>query len=230
MILSCPACQTRYLVPDAAIGPNGRQVRCASCRHSWFEGPPVLDLAPRIEPSEADSGAVPIPPPMPPMFAEEPPVAVADAGPVDDPDFRPRRNPAKLWTIAAVATAVLLLAALGAVMAFGSPALLAQLGLPVSQAVKLDIVGDASRRTMESGNELLEVKGRITNPTDGAQPVPDIRAELRDASGRTVYSWTIARPVDRLPAGGTADFDSAAVDVPRGASALNLSFADRVAN
>lgn len=228
MILSCPACQTRYLVPDAAIGPNGRQVRCASCRHSWFEGPPVLDLAPRIESEVGDQGAVPVAPPMPPAFAEEAPVAVADAD--GTPSARPRRNPAKLWTIAAVAAAVLLLAALGAVMAFGSPAFLARLGLPVAQAVKLDIVGDASRRTMESGNELLEVKGRITNPTDAAQPVPDIRAELRDASGRTVYSWTIARPVDRLPAGGTADFDSAAVDVPRGASALNLSFADRVAN
>lgn len=188
----------------------------------------MLDLAPRIESEVGDQGAVPVAPPMPPAFAEEAPVAVADAD--EMPSARPRRNPAKLWTIAAVAAAVLLLAALGAVMAFGSPAFLARLGLPVAQAVKLDIVGDASRRTMESGNELLEVKGRITNPTDAAQPVPDIRAELRDASGRTVYSWTIARPVDRLPAGGTADFDSAAVDVPRGASALNLSFADRVAN
>lgn len=39
MILTCPACQTRYVVKDGAIPPGGRQVRCASCKHSWHQDP-----------------------------------------------------------------------------------------------------------------------------------------------------------------------------------------------
>ena len=44
MILTCPACGTQYVVKDGAIPPQGRQVRCASCKHSWHQDP---------EPSEA---------------------------------------------------------------------------------------------------------------------------------------------------------------------------------
>ena len=39
MILTCPACQTRYVVKDGTIPPSGRQVRCASCKHSWHQDP-----------------------------------------------------------------------------------------------------------------------------------------------------------------------------------------------
>ncbi|MCW1383045.1 zinc-ribbon domain-containing protein [Novosphingobium sp. KCTC 2891] len=42
MIIACPACSTRYVVPDSAIGVEGRTVRCAKCRHSWYQHGPEL--------------------------------------------------------------------------------------------------------------------------------------------------------------------------------------------
>ncbi len=37
MQIACPACHTRYAVPETAIGAHGRTVRCAKCRHSWYQ-------------------------------------------------------------------------------------------------------------------------------------------------------------------------------------------------
>lgn len=77
MIIACPACTTRYVVPDSAIGADGRTVRCAKCRHSWFQDGPVLDLA---EVAAAPTAALattapprsPSPSPQPAPSFEEP--------------------------------------------------------------------------------------------------------------------------------------------------------------
>lgn len=58
MILTCPNCGTQYVVKDGAIPPQGRQVRCASCRHSWHqdaEEPTELRLTAEAEVDEADA-------------------------------------------------------------------------------------------------------------------------------------------------------------------------------
>lgn len=61
MILTCPSCGTQYVVKDGAIPPEGRQVRCASCKHSWHqegEGSAGFEPAPpeAIEPEPAAPG------------------------------------------------------------------------------------------------------------------------------------------------------------------------------
>ncbi len=35
MELACPSCRTHFRVPEGALGPRGRQVRCGACGHVW---------------------------------------------------------------------------------------------------------------------------------------------------------------------------------------------------
>ena len=72
MILTCPACDTKYVVKDGAIPPQGRQVRCASCKHSWHQDPELVLAEPASE-TEIDFGG---PPPPQPEAAEQPVVEV----------------------------------------------------------------------------------------------------------------------------------------------------------
>jgi predicted Zn finger-like uncharacterized protein len=221
MILSCPSCQTRYVVPDSAIGASGRQVRCAQCRHSWFQEPPE---------SRAEAPRQPAPgfPGPPPQRAAPPPPAQAEPDPdgydpfAPEPPFRPRRNPARMWTILAVAAALLMIAAAAGIHYFGIPGLGAQRagGTPL----RLEAM-TIQRRTLESGNILLLVSGRITNRAEDPQPVPPIQAEMKDRQGRVVYAWTIAPPVSELSPGQTATFNSAETGVPTTAGSISLDFA-----
>lgn len=237
MILSCPECRTRYVVPDSAVGPSGRQVRCAACRHSWFQEPTPLDLPerPSIDAGAGEPAQSFTPPPV---IANRAPIEPAPDFVPDDydafaptPPFRPRRNPAKRWTIAAILVATLLMAGVLAVQFFGTPTfvtgLLARAGLPGGQIdvpLLLEVPRKPERRELPSGNELFALTGRVVNPTDATQRVPDILAELRDAQGRVVYGWTITPPKRTIEPRGKIEFDSAEIDVPKGSKKLNLSF------
>ncbi len=255
MILTCPACDTRYVVPDGAVGATGRQVRCANCKTSWFQEPTrsaaqpgtAAAPAPETRRSVAATAPPPPPPPPPPPVREQidapsvtpmpaPAAAVSPAsmlGPreVDgdynafahEPPFRPRRNPARMWTLVAAVAAILMLGGVAAISYFGVP----MMGGEARAAAKALVIVPArkpDRTSLESGNELLTVFGRVVNTSEINQSVPPIKAELLDAQGRVVYSWAISAPVAELGPGGSTNFNSAVMDVPRNARRLNLTF------
>lgn len=40
MLISCPNCATNFSVPDKALAPQGRTLKCAKCGHKWFQAVP----------------------------------------------------------------------------------------------------------------------------------------------------------------------------------------------
>jgi predicted Zn finger-like uncharacterized protein len=211
MQLTCPNCGATYDVPENAIGPNGRKIRCRACETSWHEAPrgtatplPPIGAAPSI---------------AEPMIAE-PETAAAEAEEAPQPR---RRGP---WLLLLLVVLVVGLGVAAAAMLFGSQQVASRLGLaPNSVPLGIAITRQPDWRQIGGGSQYFAVSGRIWNPTRQEQAVPDIRAELKDRQGKRVYSWTITRPVARLGPGQEATFDGAAVDVPEASANVSVSFA-----
>ncbi len=85
MIITCPTCSTSYSVDPAAIGHEGKTVRCSSCANTWLQMPESA-AAPQAAP-EAAPEAVAQPPAPPAAPASQPaPPAVPEPEPEPEPE------------------------------------------------------------------------------------------------------------------------------------------------
>ncbi len=270
MIISCPACSTRYVVPDGAIGVDGRTVRCAKCRHSWFQDGPVLDLSAQSGAAHPQAAPPPVSPPAAPPTQPQPepaaPVAEAEgntaqpvsaAAPVDDtpplgsiddvrappvypdptprddgddpyssfahePPFRARRNPARMWSLAAAIFALVAMGAIAATAWYGLPSWMPFASPTFAEeqpGLKLDFPGKRQdRHRLPNGTWYFGASGSITNISDTSRSVPSVLIVLRDGRGRIVYSAEVMPPKRVLAPGESVSINEALIDVPKSAT------------
>ena len=196
MIVTCPACRTRYLVDERALGgPSGRTVRCANCGNTWHQrsGPePALPLAANAEPLRAEP-----PLEMPPRPA-----------PASVPPPRRRGGSGAVWLVLIVVIAALIAAAI-----FGRRQVMAllpqtapvydHLGLLVTCS-QSELKIDNIRPTPSGGGFVIE--GKVTNVGNISCAVPRLHVALRDASRREVQAKTITPLHSRLKPGEAEHF------------------------
>jgi len=72
MLISCPNCATNFSVPDKALQPSGRTLKCAKCGHKWFQSPAQAEHDFGLDEDSFPPPPSPAPEPRPMFSAPEP--------------------------------------------------------------------------------------------------------------------------------------------------------------
>ena len=248
MLIVCPSCESEFAIDPALLRPNGRKLRCASCREVFF-----------IDAPDDEDG-----------FDEEDPVAaslarrmrgVDEAGPeiaVDAHNLRPAAHgaggrgvglPHRLTGAVAglfngiggalrrlPLTPIFAMLLLGIVIGglIGRESVVRQLpataqlyemaGMPVNLR-GLELMEVRSERTREDDGEYLTVYGTIVNRTDRSHMVPPVAVILRAETGQSVYSWSVEADRRTLHPGENVGFRARLVAPPPEARQVLVRFA-----
>lgn len=195
MIVTCPACSTRYLVDPRALGSAGRTVRCANCANTWHQVPPE-DFPQSVELLPDDIGASLSNPRFPPPALLPPPRAAII-------------TPWRLLTALIVVGIIAAFVARASVVAFWPPAakLYSMVGLAVKpSALGLEFRKTSPRRDVENGVPVLIVEGEVANISNTAVDVPNLKVVLSDRNGNEVQSWSFSVTEPRLMPGASEPF------------------------
>ena len=236
MIITCPSCATRYEIPPKHLGPAGRMVRCTNCAHRWFVPHEATDQAEQAD--STDSGE---PSAVPTASGDQPvPPPPLDRAPELHPGERTgnsRREPAASRSTAAtlgwLAVLLLLLILTGLVLGRNEVVALApqtapiyqRMGLPVTQAIGLELSGIVSERLADDDREVLRITGTVRNVAGIEREVPDLRVALLDAERNEVLVREIEPPQAVLADGASTRFSVDLDDLPAVARNFSVTFA-----
>lgn len=232
MIVTCPACETRYLVDEAELGGEaGRRVRCASCGNLWHYSAEAaaIHLAVAAITAELTATQAAARPATPSVASNAPPApglraepgtqvhsfVAAAAAPVRPaatpmpyvPPQRPAAGGTWLATLALVATlAMIVILGRDNLIALYPP--IAGLYRTLHMAAPTGTGSLQITSTVTHEADRLTVAGDIVNTSRQPQPLTRLRVTLRDGARRSLEVRFIAPPMALLPPGLTAYYST----------------------
>lgn len=256
MQIACPACASEYEIPTDRVGAEGRSVRCAACRETWFISPDDVATAQIAEAMaamsagagnrsedqaaldaweaaladeglEAETAPEPAPEPTAPVAERPRPAAKRPK-----PARRTRRlgafGSAAAACVSLVAVAGLALVARSTVVRAmpQTASLYASIGLPVNLR-GIDLRDVVAFQTVgEGGVGQLVVEGDLVGVDRDAKPVPAIAIEVRDGRDQTIYRWSIPAPRPTMGDGERARFRASLSAPPAQGRSVQVRFAE----
>ena len=229
MLIVCPSCASEYMIDPGRLGGEGRTVRCAGCKSTWFvtaagEEPEAADAeAGENAPDASDADAVENAARLADQLESlgEPSVETEPDGQdawtpalPAPPELAGSARASRLSALAVPSLALLVCLALAAAVwgrgavvrvAPATAALYAGIGLPVNlrglefRGVRSEVVGAGT-------DAVLVVEGEIANISGRDAAVPPIEIGLQAAEGQMLYRWSNEPPAQSLKEGDALSF------------------------
>lgn len=226
MIVSCPACSTRFEVDESLLGDRSPKLRCGKCRHEWA-----------FQPSDAAEELA-----NPGLRADALKVEPAPRGTTSNsirpspPSRRKRSRSPSMglvigWALLLVFVTIVLGSALlfrdSVVEAVPQMARLYELveGPPPPPGAGLTLENVVSVRKRVEGQRVLFIEGEVLNVANRVVRVPDVAAMLVDTEGRQLSVWRITPEAAELTPGESTRFQTSIRDIPPDGANISIDFA-----
>lgn len=242
MLIACPSCASEYRIDADKVGMEGRSVRCAACRETWFLTPADVLAGHEAELADhADANDDPV-------TAEAWEEATASVRAAANSPAPSAKRAAKAASRAgqvrrglsggslSLAFGLTLLAALPLVCLARTSvvraipqtaALFARVGLPVNlRGIEIRDVVAFSTPAEEGRPAELVVEGDLVGVARSDMPVAPLAVEIRDAGGRPIRTFSVPAPRAVLASSETARFRASLPAPPAEGRAVVLRFAD----
>jgi hypothetical protein len=235
--------------PFAAAPAPEPETAGPSVSHWRSPEPPAAPTATDEDASEAaptsrrgfgTRGATPVEaaPPEPPAIADD--LSDPPFGDEEDDEnggsqfgyrapFTRRRNTLRMWTLAAMLFAAMVLGTIVAVNYYGLPE-----WVPISRptfgvsrpGLELDFPpAEQKKKMLETGEEIFGVRGTITNNGRESLDVPNLLVVFSDRRDRNIGDWPVTPAKRRLAPGETITVTQAITNIPPGAAKAAIGWA-----